>query len=142
MEELKSQLGIDKDGRAQRFHTSNVLRRMQKYMPMQTGMFASKQTVVSSSTTITTTAPQAYYLYYGKRMVDSKTGKGPRKIPHIGYRWNKGATLVPTSQPLNYTKTFNPLAGPYWDRRLMAAEGDIIAQELKDFVLMTAGKNK
>lgn len=133
-------LGIDRSGPAQLFHTQNVLRRMLKYMPMETGMLSTKQTVVSSSTTITTNAPQARYLYYGKRMVNSKTGKGPMYIEGVGWRWPRGATLVPTEQDLNFTKTFHPLAGPYWDRRLAAAEGDIIAKELKDYITRTAGK--
>lgn len=130
---IVKKLKIGKGGIAQTFHTNNVLRHMTKYLPMETGMFL-KQAVIASSTEIQVSAPQAYYLYFGKRMVDSKTGKGPRNIPNVGYRWRKGATLVPTNQPLNYTKTFHPLAGPFWDERMMQAEGDVIANELKEFI--------
>ena len=133
---LASKLGITAQGQAQIFHTQNIFRHMLKYMPMETGMFATKQTQVSSATQITTRAPQAYYLYYGKRMVNSKTFKGPMYIPGVGYRWPRGATLVPTDTPLNYTTTFHPLAGPFWDERMMAAEGNVIAQELKDYIGM------
>lgn len=133
-EELTKRLGIDKTGQAQLFHTTNIYRHMLKYMPMETGMFSTKQTRVSSPTMITTNAPQAYYLYYGNRMVNSKTGKGPAYIPGVGYRWPRGATLVPTTDPLNYTTTFHPLAGPFWDKRMVSAEGDVIAKELKDYI--------
>lgn len=130
--EIAQQLGLN--GQTQMWFTQNVFRRMLKYMPMETGMFSTKQTQVVNDHTIETKAPQAYYLYYGNRMVNSKTGKGPRWIPGVGYRWPKGATLVATQQPLNYTTTFHPLAGPYWDERLMAAEGDIIAKELEEYL--------
>lgn len=128
------ELGIDKNGRAQIFHTQNVYRHMLPYMPMETGMFSTKLTAVTSTTTITSHGPYAQFLYYGNRMVNAKTGKGPRYIPGVGYRWPRGATLVPTSDPLNYTTTFHPLAGPFWDKRMMAADSDMIAQELKDYI--------
>ena len=35
----------------------------------------------------------ARYLYYGVKMVDSITGKGPALIPDVGYRFRKGAKL-------------------------------------------------
>lgn len=139
VQQVIAQTGIGPDGPTQRWHTQNVLRHMIKYMPMLTGAL-TKMTVIASSTQIETTAPQAYYLYYGKRMVNSRTGKGPRYIPGVGYRWPRGATLVPTTQPLNYTKTFHPLAGPFWDQRMVAAEGDQIAKELQAFIAMRAQK--
>ena len=132
-DELTAKLGLNKTGRAQVFHTQNIMRRMLKYMPMETGQF-TKNMVISSATTISITAPQAKYLYYGNRMVNSKTGKGPRYIPGVGYRWQKGATLTPTAQPLKYTKTFHPLAGPYWDQRLIANEKTEIVDELKAYI--------
>ncbi|MBQ0165385.1 MAG: hypothetical protein KBS75_09355 [Bacteroidales bacterium] len=139
VEELKAKVGIGAiDDTTQRWWTQNVLRRMLKYIPMETGAF-TKNTVISSVTTITSTADQANYLYYGKRMVNAKTGKGPRYIPGVGYRWPRGATLIPTTQDLNYTKTFHPLAGPYWDERLKAAEGEILAEELEKYLMTRLG---
>ncbi len=132
-DEITKKLGIDPIGVTQRWHTQNILRHMIKFMPMVSGAFI-KQTIIASPTQIQTIAPQAYYLYYGKRMVNSKTGKGPRYIPGVGYRWPRGATLVPTEQPLHYTTTFHPLAGPFWDQRMVAAEGDQIAEELEAFI--------
>ena len=137
VDEVIRDLGIGPTGRAQIFHTQNVYRHMLPYMPMETGMFSTKLTAVTSTTTITSHGPYARYLYYGNRMVNSKTGKGPRYIPGVGYRWPRGASLVPTSDPLNYTTTFHPLAGPFWDQRMVAAEGDVIAKELKDYIRST-----
>ena len=133
VQEVVRRLGIDKGGDAQRFHTNNVLRRMLKYMPMETGAL-SKTTVIQSDTLIVSDTPYSQYVYYGNRMVNAATGKGPRWIPGVGWRWPKGAKLVPTSEPLHYTTTFHPLAGPYWDRRLAQAEGDVIARELERYI--------
>lgn len=139
-DELVQRLGIGPDGDAQIFHTNNILRRMQKYMPMKTGVFSTAQTRAADSHTIETTAPQAWYLYYGRRMVNEATGRGPRYIKGVGWRWPKGAKLMATDDPLNYTTTFHPLAGPYWDRRLVAAEGDAIARELHNYIRFRSAK--
>ena len=65
--------------------------------------------------------PYARYQYYGKVM----EGPAPRRV---------------TDRPLNYDKTKNPQAGPYWERRLMAAEGEQIGKDLADYI--TRRKNK
>ena len=62
---------------------------------------------------IVTDTPYARYLYYGKVMV----GKAPKRLTNID---------------LKYTKTKNPLAGPFWDRALSAAEGQAMAQDLQN----------
>ena len=126
--------GIDPRGRVQLFLTNTINRRIGRYMPHLTGTLETKQKYVSSPTTIEVVSPAAKYLYYGKVMVDSKTHKGPANIPNVGFRFRKGAKLVPTARNLEYTKTFNHLAGPYWDRRLMAAEQNIIAQEVEAYI--------
>lgn len=36
-EEILQEVGLDEQGDAQMFHTKNVLRRVQKYMPYRTG---------------------------------------------------------------------------------------------------------
>lgn len=62
--------------------------------------------------------PYARYLYYGKVMVDSATGKGPMRI--VGddgsevIRFRKGATLTPTDRPLNIRQDVHPQAQSHW----------------------------
>lgn len=85
-EEILQEVGLDEQGDAQMFHTKNVLRRVQKYMPYRTGA-TIKLTVAQTDPRvpeIVTEEPQAVYLYNDV----SRSGK-----------------------PLNYTKTKNPLAG-------------------------------
>lgn len=102
-------LGLDKSGKAQMFHTQNVLRRIQRYMPFRTGMFI-KKTIANTNIKkplIVCVGPGARVLFNG---------------------------VAPSGKPLNYTKTKNPQAGPYWDKRLSAAEGKIMAKELENYV--------
>lgn len=107
-------LGLSKDGDVQRFFTSEVLRRIQKYMPYRTGetiKLTIAQTDISKPE-IVTDEPQAGYLFNGV----SKSGK-----------------------PLNYTKTKNPNAGPHWDKALAAAERDAISASVRNYIKVKKG---
>lgn len=109
--------GLDGGGAVQRFHTANVMRRMEKYMPKVSGMTIKSminQTDTSKPYIIIDT-PYAKYLYYGKVMV----GKAPKKV---------------TDRSLAYNTAKNALAGPLWDRRLATAEGRTIQAELQQFI--------
>ena len=108
---ILARLGINKNGRVQRFLTETVNRRITRYMPFRTGVLATKLKFVSSPTEITVNGPYARYQYYGKVMV----GKPPKQV---------------TDTVLVYDKTKHPSAGPVWDRRLMAAEKDVILREV------------
>lgn len=128
--------GLGKDGAVQAFHTRNVLRRIKRYMPFLTGA-TYKITVAQTDIRkpeIVTDVPYARYLYCGKAMVNSKTGKGPALIPGVGYRYKNGTILRPTSQPLKYTHTKNPNAGPEWDKTLIAHEGAAMTADLQRFI--------
>lgn len=109
---ILARLGIDKNGRVQRFLTETVNRRITRYMPFRSGVLATKLKFVSSPTEITVNGPYARYQYYGKVMV----GKPPKQV---------------TDTDLTYDKTKRPSAGPFWDRRLMAAEKDVILREVE-----------
>lgn len=129
-----ARIGIDRKGAVQRFVTSTINRRITKYMPYRTGALSTKLKFIKSDTEIEVNAPYAAYQYYGKVMVNSATGKGPALIPGVGYRYKKGTVLRTTDRDLRYDTTKNPMAGPYWDRRLMASEGAQIAQEVQAYV--------
>lgn len=128
--------GLHKTGDAQQFHTANVLRRIKRYMPHQTGM-TYKVTLVQTNVRyprIITDVPYGQYLYRGKVMVNAKTGKGPAVIPGVGPRYKKGTILKATERDLEYTEGKNPQAGPYWDRALVANEGKVMAEELQRYM--------
>lgn len=109
--------GLDRSGNVQRFWTSNVLRRIQRYMPYRTGE-TIKLTIAQTNINvpeIVTDTPYARYLFYGYAM----EGRAPKKV---------------TARPLKYTKTKNPNAGPRWDKALWAAEGSVMRRELQDYI--------
>ena len=127
--------GLDAAGDVQRFHTQNVLRRIQKYMPYRTGA-TIKLTIAQTDINkpeIVTEAPYAKFLYHGKLMVDPKTGAAGF-MTKDGWRSRKGVPKVRSDRDITYTKTKNPNAGPYWDRALVAAEGAAMAADLQDYI--------
>lgn len=121
--EILKAKGLTAGGDVQRFHTANVLRRIQKYMPYRTG--ATIKTMIAQTDInkpeIVLDVPHGRYIYYGKVMV----GAPPKTV---------------TDKPLNYTKTKNPLAGPFWDRALKAAEMPAMQADLQRYVNRKAGK--
>lgn len=130
---ILTRLGVDKNGDVQKFVTMTINKRITRYMPYRTGALSTKLKYIKSPTEIEVLAPYARYQYYGKVMVNAATGKGPAFIPGVGYRYKKGTILRATDRNLQYDKTKNALAGPYWDRRMMAAESGQIAADVQDF---------
>ena len=86
------------------------------YVPMLTGSLNARTQVDGGN--IIYPGPYARYLYYGKVMVDSVTGKGPMhfidKMGNEQIRFRKGATLKPTDRDLKYTKSAHPQAQDHW----------------------------
>ena len=99
-------LGADERGKVQRFATEQIRVRMKPYMPWRTGFTATDLTYSDSPTTVLVAAPYARYLYNGV----SRSGN-----------------------PLNYTHTVNPMAGPRWDRTMAQREGAKIAQAIEAY---------
>lgn len=102
---------------------SMVMADMVPYMPMDTGQFidvtrAMSQAIAGSGTVVAAAPPFGRYLYEGKVMVDSVTGKGPMKIPDgpgaYVLRFRKGAKLRATDRPLQYSKSAHPDAQDHW----------------------------
>ena len=104
--QIIDQLGLGEKGEVQMFHTANVLRRIQRYMPFRTGA-TIKLTIAQTDIRvpeIVTQVPHAVYIYKG---------------------------LSRSGNPLNYTRTKNPMAGPYWDETLVAFRSEEHTSELQ-----------
>ena len=109
--------GLDANGHVQRYWTSEVLRRITKYMPYRRGDFIKltiAQTNMSKPEIISNT-PYSKYLFYGYAM----EGKAPKHV---------------TDRPLKYTKSKNPKAGARWDNALKAAEYDAMRADLQAYI--------
>ena len=111
-----------------------VMASMEPLMPMLTGSFiqvtrAASAAVQGTGMVFAGVGPHARYLYEGVAMVNSATGKGPRYIPDVGYRWPLGAKLVPSGRPLRYTR-----AGvePHWFDAAKARDGEMWIQHAKE----------
>lgn len=126
--------GLDENGAVQQQWTAIVNRRIGRYMPYRTGMLSGKSKYVSAPTKIHVAAPYARYQYYGHAMVNSATGKGPRMIPGVGWRWPLGAVLKATDRPLHYDVTKHPEAGALWDQALLKAEETEMLREIRAFI--------
>lgn len=118
---ILSRIGVDPDGDVQMQTTRIINQRITRYMPFRTGVLATKLKHIKSPTEIEVLGPYARYQYYGKVMV----GPPPKVV---------------TNRDLVYTKTKHPLAGPFWDRRMMQAEGKQIAREIQRYVNKRSGK--
>lgn len=132
---IVNRLGVTARGDVQRFHTANTLRRIQRYLPYRTG--ATIKLMIARSPVdepfIHVDAPYARMLYYGRVMVDPGTGAAGFLTAN-GWRSRKGVRKVAGNRDIQYDKTKNPRAGPFWDKALMAAEGKQMAAELQDYV--------
>lgn len=100
---------------AEKIVAVQVMKDTRPYVPALTMSLNQRTRVVGH--TIIYPGPYARYLYMGKRMVNAVTGKGPMKIPEVGYRYRKGTKLKATEQPLHYTTSVHAKAGANWAER-------------------------
>ena len=126
--------GLDRNGDVQRTWTNIVNRRISRYMPYRSGALSGKLKDISGPAEITVAAPYARYQYYRKVMVDPKINAAGFLTKDGTWRSRKGAAKVLTDRDLTYDTSKNANAGPYWDRRLVAAEGDAMVQEIKAYI--------
>ena len=97
-------LGLEKNGRVQKFFTNDCAKHIEKYEPYDTGTLSNTKEIGDD------------YLYYNQPY---------SKIVYYGVRNGKG---------LNYHTDKHKLAGPYWDKRMWTAEKNDIIQETQRFL--------
>lgn len=141
MHTIMQRLGVTVHGDVQRFHTANVRRRIQKYMPYRSGATIKLMIIQSPADEpfINIDQPFARMLYHGKVMVDPKIGTAGFLTAN-GWRSRKGVPKVESNRPIQYNTTRNAKAGSFWDRRLIAAEGAAMQQDLQEYVNWRAGR--
>ena len=101
---IKARLGIEPNGRVQRYFTNTCYRYMDKYVPMDEGDLRTNVDIQPHS--ITYESPYARYQYYGVR----EDG---------------------THQVKNYT---TPGTGTYWDKKMWSAERQDVVREVQNYV--------
>ena len=113
VKQIMARLGIDARGDVQRFHTANVLRRIQKYMPYRTGatiklMIAQRPV---NEPFLHVNVPYARMLYYGQVMVDPETGMAGFLTPN-GWRSRRGWPRWPAAGTSSTTRPRTPGPDP------------------------------
>ena len=122
---ILNRLGVTPDGDVQAHVTKIVYHRITRYMPVRSGVLANDLKKIKSPTEILVEGPYAHFQYNGLVWIYPPTGS--TYAP-------KDAMKEETSRPLRYDHSKNPEAGPHWDRRLMAAEGEAIAADVQAYV--------
>lgn len=116
---IRAEIDLRKYGKrlptAQWFLGETVLASSRAYMPMLTGSMQQRSHTEAKGRRVIFPGPYARVQYMGKVMVDSETGRGPRKIAtgpgEYVLRFRKGAKLKPSSRSLRYSR---PEARPKW----------------------------
>ena len=101
---IKTRLGIEPNGRVQKFFTNTCYKHMDKYVPKDEGNLRTIVDIQPDS--ITYESPYARYQYYGMR--------------------EDGTHVV-----RNYT---TPGTGPYWDKRMVSAEMQDVVNEVQKYI--------
>ena len=100
--QIKAKLGLQPNGRVQKFFTNTCYRYMDKYVPQRDGNLRTIVDIQADS--ITYEQEYAKYQYYGMRKDGSHVVK-------------------------NYT---TPGTGPYWDKRMVSAEIKDVIKEVQN----------
>lgn len=102
--QIKARLGIEPNGRVQKFFTNACYKHMDKYVPKRDGNLRTIVDIQADS--ITYEQEYAKYQYKGMR----EDGSRPVR---------------------NYT---TPGTGTYWDRRMVSAEMQDVVKEVQDYI--------
>lgn len=127
---IKAQLGIEPNGKVQKFFTNTCYRYMSPFVPGGVSSHLN-QNVTLTDTYIDYNSPDAHYHYIGKLYVDPKYEKGAFYSPDYGYWSRPGITKIPTVKNLTY---HTPGTGAFWDKRAWTSKGKEIEKETQQFV--------
>ena len=139
-DQIFARLGLDERGDVQEKLTAAINQRITRYMPYRTGNLSTKKKRMISPTEILVDEVYAQYQYYGEVMVDPVTRAAGFRDKDGQWKSRKGVPKVKSDRAINYDMTKHPNAGPFWDKRLMAAEGAQILSDIQAYVDRKAGK--
>ena len=130
---VKARLGIEPNGRVQKYFVKRVADYMDNYVPIDRGILKKYKI---EGNFIIYEQPYAHYMYEGKVM-------GPN-IPIKNQAGNitgwfspRGKRKTYTGKEINYSKSQargHTYAGPHWDKRMWTVEKDNIIEELQKLI--------
>lgn len=128
---LLERAGLQKGGRVQKAVDAAVIKYCSAYTPYLTGALASSPYNVTEigSGEVVYPGPYARYLYYGEVMGPNIPIFEDNSKTPTGFYSPKGQKKQLTGKKLIYSTEKNPLAGPFWDRRMAADRLQDIIEE-------------
>ena len=126
---IKANLGIETNGPVQQFFTNECARKMDKYIPRDTGLLS--QLKVIGKDYVEYRSPYAHYQYIGELYVDPQTKKGAFYNPNYGFWSRPNVTKEPSGKMLHYHTTGT---GNYWDKRMWTAEGNQVIKDTEKYM--------
>ena len=126
---IKARLGIEPNGRVQRYFQKRCKDYMDKYVPREDGNLR-KNVDLSNPNYIVYQSPYAHYMYEGKVM-------GPN-IP----KKNKAGRITGWFSPKGKKKHYTGASivyhtggtGPHWDRRMVSADMNSLVNDVQDYI--------
>lgn len=126
---IEARLGIEPNGRAQKFLTQTCYNHMDKYVPMDTGDLRSN--VVLSTDKIRYTSPYAHYMYEGKVMGPNIPITKKGVADPVGWYSPKGQAKSYTGANIVYHTAGT---GHHWDERMKSAEMQDVVKEVQAMI--------
>lgn len=128
--QIKMRLGVESNGKVQRFATQRCYDHMEKYVPGgEKGDLAKLVTIAYDY--ITFVSPYAHYQYIGKLYVDPVYGKGAFFNENYGFWSRKDVEKIKTNTKLNYHTSGT---GSRWDKKMVSVEIQDICREIQDYI--------
>ena len=112
-----NRLGMEENGRANKFLRDEVDRLCDPYVPMASGTLKNTKQYPSNHE-IKYVMPYAHYMYIGKKAVGSSRPKGVKR------------TI--SNQPLKYSGA--PKRGAKWEKRMMSDKGQKVVKDLQKYI--------
>lgn len=110
---IKARLGLEPNGKVQKFFTQSCAVHMDKYVPMDTGTLA-ETTIIGRQTTGNVLSDRVIYTTI-----------------YAHYIW-KGISR--TGNELNYQLDKHPLATSHWEKKMWTAEGNDVIKEVQNYI--------
>ena len=131
---ILNKFNLQKGGRVQQVIDKAVIDYNLQYAPWETGTMAKSPYSLTriGSGRVVYPGPYAHYQYYGEvygpniPVFEDDTGEPTRWYSPPGQRKH------PTGRSLQYSTDVNPLAGPFWNRRMKADHMNDIIREAKN----------
>ncbi len=110
---IKARLGLEPNGKVQKFFTQSCAVHMDKYVPMDTGTLA-ETTIIGGKTTGNVLSDRIIYTTI-----------------YAHYIWEG---ISRTGNELNYQLDKHPLATSHWEKKMWTAEGSDVIKEVQKYI--------